>query len=106
MTCPTCKHGFQLPWRKYLNSPLGHHACPHCHQRVKLVLTASSFLVVGLVSLIAAGTPAVVVFFWTHNFWYTIAAYVLFILAVVMPFDRWLDNNVRPVKPAPARPLP
>ena len=72
---------------------------PRCGAKFKVVLTASSFVAVVFASVIAAATPAVVVFFLVHNFWYMIGAYVFFIVAVVMPIDRWFDNNIRPTKP-------
>ena len=62
-------------------------------------MTASSIALLLAATIIAAGMPAVIAFFLVHNFWYTIAAYFLLILGLVMPFDRWLDNGIRPVKP-------
>ena len=99
MTCPHCRHEVSLSWSKYLSSRFGRHACPSCHKRFKIIVTAASVGVLLLATIIAAGMPAVIVFFFLHNFWYTVVAYVLLLLGVVLPFDRWLDNNVRPVKP-------
>jgi len=42
--------------------------------------------------------PAVIAFFFVHSFWWTIGTYLFFLVVLVLPFDRWLDNKVRPVK--------
>ena len=62
-------------------------------------MTASSVAMVLLISVVAAALPSVIAFFFIINFWYTIAAYVVITVGVLIPFDRWLDNKVRPVKP-------
>ena len=64
-----------------------------------MILTASSVVLVLLVTVVAAATPTVIVFFFVHNFWYTITAFLLFLSVVVIPFDCWLDNKIRPIKP-------
>lgn len=99
MICPHCDHKFSLSWGKYLSAPFGPHACPSCEQRFKIIVSVSSCLLLGAIAILAGGTPAVIAFFLTHNFWYTIAAYVLFAVGVVVPFDRYLTNTKRPVKP-------
>jgi hypothetical protein len=38
-------------------------------------------------------------FFLYSQFLVTITAYLFFIVVLVIPFDRWLDNRIRPVKP-------
>ncbi len=48
-------------------------------------------------TVVGAAMPAVVAFFLTHDFWYTIATYAIFVFGVVLPFDRWLDTK-RPVE--------
>jgi hypothetical protein len=97
--CPHCSHKVPLTWTRYFGSPTGHHFCPGCNKKFKVILTASSVALVLLVSVVAAGTPAVIAFFFAINFWYTIAAYFVLLVGVVLPFDRWLDNKIRPTKP-------
>ncbi len=99
MTCPHCAHEIPLTWGKYLKSRFGDHTCPGCGKRFRVVLTAASFIAMLAATVVAAGMPAVIAFFFTHNFWYTITAYLFFIVVLVIPFDRWLDNRLRPVKP-------
>lgn len=99
MTCPHCSHDIPLTWKKYFGSPLGNHVCPGCGKNFKLALTASYVVLLVAASIVATGMPTVIAFFFVHSFWYTIAAYVVFVGAVVIPFDRWLDDKVRPSKP-------
>ena len=99
MICPHCSEKVPLTWGKYLRSAFKHHVCPCCGQRFKVILTASSVVLLLLVSISAAGMPAVIAFFFVHNFWYSIVTYVVFVVAVIVPFDRWLDNKIRPAKP-------
>ncbi len=97
--CPHCSHKIPLTWTRYFSSLSGHHFCPGCGKKFKIAITASSVLLLLAVTVIAAATPTVVAFFLAINFWYTIAAYVLVLVGVVIPFDRWLDNKIRPTKP-------
>ena len=99
MTCPHCDHKVPLTWGRYFKSAFGHHLCPSCGKRFKIILTVSSVALVLVVTIIAAGMPAVITFFFVHNFWWTITAYLFFLLGLVLPFDRWLDNKIRPTKP-------
>jgi hypothetical protein len=97
--CPHCSHDIPLTWGKYFRSTFKAHVCPGCGKKFKVTLTVSSIALILGASIVAAGMPAVIAFFFVHNFWYTIAAYVVFVFAVVIPFDRWLDDKVRPAKP-------
>ena len=99
VTCPHCFQTVSLTWSKYFKSPFRHHACPSCGKRFKVEITATSFVVLLAATVIAAGMPAVIAFFFARNFWFTIATYLFFVVVIVIPFDRWLDNKVRPVKP-------
>jgi len=99
MNCPHCDEKVPLTWGRYFKAAFQHHLCPSCGKRFKVIVTASSFVVLLVATVIAAGMPAVVAFFLAHNFWYTIGAYVFFVVVLVLPFDRWLDSHVRPVKP-------
>jgi hypothetical protein len=99
--CPHCEHDVPLTWKKYFSSWLGHHKCPGCLRKFKIVTTVSSIALVLAATIFAAATPAVIAFYFEHSFWYTIATYVFFIVVVVIPFDRWADNKVRPTKPVP-----
>ena len=99
MICPHCSHDIPLTWGKYFSSIFKDHVCPGCRKKFKVTLTASSIVLLLIGSIIAATMPTVIAFFFIHDFWYTIAAYVVFVVAVVIPFDRWLDDKVRPSKP-------
>jgi hypothetical protein len=99
MKCPHCAHSFALTWDKYFSSFFGHHTCPACGKRFKIILSVSYFLLLCAIALVAGGTPAIIAFFLSHNFWYTIAAYLLFGFGIVVPFDRYMANTFRPVKP-------
>jgi len=101
VTCPHCLHEVSLTWRSYFHSRFGHHVCQSCQKKFRVIVTASSVVLLLVITIVAAAAPAVVAFFLAHNFWYTIAAYVLFLVAFVLPFDRWLDNKVRPTKALP-----
>jgi hypothetical protein len=97
--CPHCSHKFSLGLDKYLTSSQGHHHCPACLKRFQIVITASSFALILAATVLAAGTPTVIVFFLTHNFLVTIGTYALLILLLVLPFDWWLNSHIRPTKP-------
>ena len=99
MICPHCSDKIPLTWTKYFSSPTGLHACPGCGKRFKIIMTAASVALLLGVSVVAAGMPTVVAFFLAINFWYTIAAYAVVIGGVLIPFDRWLDNKIRPTRP-------
>jgi hypothetical protein len=62
-------------------------------------VSVSSCLLLGAVAILAGGTPAIIAFFLTHNFWCTIAAYLLFAFGIVLPFDRYMTDTRKPVKP-------
>ncbi|MCE0522181.1 MAG: phage terminase large subunit family protein [Methylacidiphilales bacterium] len=101
MICPHCDHKFSLGWGTYLKAPFGHHTCPGCLKRFKVILTTSYILLLLGITVIGAAMPAVIAFFLTQNFWYTIATYLVFLFGLVLPFDRWLDDRKKPIKPAP-----
>ena len=96
MVCPFCSERVELNWAMYLDSSFTpQYTCPSCHTVFALVPSWRVTLVLIFSVSVAALLPALLVFFHTGSFFYSILAFVLGYVVVVIPLGKWIANNRR-----------
>jgi hypothetical protein len=88
MKCPKCNQDFEWTWQRYIKAPWGRFPCPHCHTRLIGKHRRLYWLLLILFAVIIL-IPINII----HNHVYGIVCWIILILLVGLPFDKYLDNR-------------
>ena len=99
LVCPHCQTTFSTTWRRYLAAPWGNYRCPECRQisyaRGNLWLELPILIVTMAIGGILGVMFAANVF---RNGWMGVLFLLIGLLAVGLPFDKWMDGHLRHLK--------
>jgi hypothetical protein len=99
LVCPHCQTTFPVTWRRYWAAPWGNYRCPECRQ---LSYATGNFwwvfpiLIVAMVMGGYLGLAFAAYVF--NNVWMGILFFLIGILAVGFPLDKWMDGHWRHLK--------
>jgi drug/metabolite transporter superfamily protein YnfA len=91
-----------LTWKEYFLEILGCHDCVACKRRFKLSFSWLYLAITVLMALIIGGLATFLIVRCTHSRVMAVVGSLVIVLVVLLPLDRWLDDNWR--KSAPLEP--
>jgi hypothetical protein len=99
LICPHCQTIFPVTWRRYWAAPLGNYRCPECRQLSHAIRNFWWVFPILIVAMVMGGYLGFVFAAYVfNNVWMGMFFFLIGILAVGLPLDKWMDGHLRHLK--------